>query len=469
MPEACLRKGDSVGYLLVAQLLHVADYALSDEGSFAVTIPELRLQPGNTAALYGPSGCGKTSMLVSMFGLLERPKWRGRGRVTLGGRVLDDLPESDLQELRRRDIAFLMQDAHSALDPLVRVGEQIEVATGKSTDQVRAMLSQLGVEDAAAVCDRQPHRISGGQAQRVLLAIAFLRQPSLVIADEPSASLDGGSYQELLARLKELVANGSALLMATHDHRLLHDLSADVYALQGDAFVRASRTGSVASPLPQQEPWPKRPCEDVGSVPVLEAADVAVQYGARTVLDSVDFVLRRGEIVALLGESGAGKTTLLRVLAGHRQPDAGSVVRPTRRSAIQLVCQDAFASLTPKRRLQSLLAEASAPFFDAAAGASSVQLPESMLGRTAAAMSGGERRRAALLRALAVQPDVLLLDEPTASLDRAAAVTVIENLLTMQRSRALALLVATHDEGLADAIAHRQLTIRGGKLCDHEA
>ncbi|MCK5940332.1 MAG: ABC transporter ATP-binding protein, partial [Planctomycetes bacterium] len=405
----------------------------------------------------GPSGCGKTSLLVSMFGLLDRPGWHGTGAVRLRGRQLLGVAEDDLQELRRTQLAFLMQDAHGALDPLVRVGEQIEAATGRGRDDVVDMLQRLGIADAASLCERQPHRISGGQAQRALLAIAFLRRPPLVVADEPSASLDGGSYAELVGRLRELVAAGSALLMATHDHRLLRDLDAEVYAIEGGTFARAQ---------PQQAPWPARPPEDVGTVAVLEADGISVSYGSRAVLDGVDLRLRRGEIVALLGESGAGKTTLMRVLAGHREPDRGRVVRPPRRAAVQLVCQDALASLTPRRSLRGMLDEAHAPFFDAGAGASAVRLPEAVLDRTAAAMSGGERRRAALLRAIAVQPDVLLLDEPTASLDREAAATVVENLLTMQRSRALALLIATHDESLAEAIAHRRLILREGRLCE---
>jgi ABC-type glutathione transport system ATPase component len=265
----------------VQALLEVADYSLSDGGRFSVTLPELRLLPGQTAALYGPSGCGKTSMLMSIFGLLEREGWRGQGEVQFCGRSLHGLAGSDLLKLRRQEVAFLMQDAHNALDPLVRVGEQVFAATGAAPDQIHAMLGRLGVDDAAQLCQRQPHRISGGQAQRVLLAIAFLREPTVVIADEPSASLDGGSYAELLARLRELVESGSALL-----------------------------------------------------------------------------------------------------------------------------------------------------------------------------------------RSIAVQPEVLLLDEPTASLDRAAAVAVIDNLLTMQRNRAVAIVVATHDESLAAAIAHRQLTVREGQLCE---
>jgi peptide/nickel transport system ATP-binding protein len=442
---------------IVSALLQVSGYSLTDVGRFAANLPDLRLAEGQTAALYGPSGCGKTSLLFAIFGLLERNGWNCAGSVHFRGRSLAEMSRSDLLALRRHEVAFLMQDAHAALDPLVAVGEQVLAATGATPQAALEMLTRLGLEDAAALGQRQPHRISGGQAQRIQLAIALLRQPALVIVDEPSANLDGGTYADLLACLRSLVAAGSALLMATHDHRLLRDLQADVYQLEGTSFVKGR---------PDEESWRRWPQAEADAVSALEASGLVVNFGSRKILDEVDIQLRRREVVAVLGESGAGKTTLLRVLAGYRKPDRGVVESSGHASAIQLVSQDAYGSLTPRRRLRDLLAEASAPGFDAVEGAASVQLPGHLLQCTAAEMSGGERRRAALLRAVAVEPDVLLLDEPTASLDRPAAVAVIDNLLKLKEKCDLGLLVATHDEGLAAAIAHRQLRIREGKLCE---
>ncbi len=456
MLEACSGDTDPVGWTAVPAVLEVTDCRLVAPG-LAVELPTLRLAAGEVAALYGPSGGGKTSLLAAMFGVLRRAGARVTGDVRCAGRLLATMTPAERQHLLRHDVVFLAQDAHQALDPLQPVGAQIQQATVRSEAEAIAMLGRLGIDDAALLCRRLPHAISGGQAQRVLLAIAFLRTPALVVADEPSASLDGGSYAELVAQLRALGAAGAAVLLATHDQRLLHDLGARVYVLERGRFV--------ASPTPALA-WPERAIDAVGSVALLAAHGVTVRYCNRTVLDGVDFKLGRGEIVGVVGESGAGKTTLVKVLAGHRLPDAGRVQRPPRHTAVQLVCQDAYGSLTPRRRLAGLLAEARAPFFDAGAGATAVQLPYAVLERDREAMSGGERKRAALLRALAVHPDVLVLDEPTASLDRATAVAVLETLLVLQRSRGLAMVLVTHDLELARSICHRIVEVRGGRLCE---
>ncbi len=440
----------------VQPLLLVDGFSVQRVGGPAVELPALVLQPGRVAALYGPSGCGKTTILRGLFGLLGGRSVVSSGRVHLLGRDLTTATAAERSHALRHAVTFLPQDAEAALDPLLAVGQQIVQATGRSETEAATALGGLGVRDAAGLCRRLPHQISGGQAQRVLLAIAFLRAPALVVADEPSASLGGGSFAELLVQLRRLLANGSAVLLATHDHRLLRELDASVYAAVAGRFVPGE---------PDQAPWPLRSDGDgLGSVPVLAARSVRVAFGERVVLDEVDFELRRGEIVAVTGESGAGKTTLARVLAGHRRPDGGRMEAPPRRAAVQLCCQDAFASLSPGRSLRSLVAEARAPGFDLDTTAALLQMAPAAVDRAADQMSGGERRRAALLRALAVQPDVLVLDEPTASLDRASSVAVLASLLELQRRRGLSLVLVTHDHDLARAVANRVVVVQAGKV-----
>lgn len=438
----------------VEAVLQVERFAMQRASGFAVALAGLELGIGDVAALFGPSGSGKTSLLEAMFGLAPGPL-AVRGDVRLLGRTFGELPFAERRRVLRHNVAFVMQDAAAALDPLLAVGTQVQRATGRSAaDCVRA-LADLGVADAGRVAARLPHEISGGEAQRALLAVALLRRPELLLADEPSASLDDGAFDLLVERLREVRGQGTAMLLASHDQRLLRALGARTFVAEYGTFrpgIPAARTWRARTPLggPPQ--------------PVLRATGVRVRLGGAPVLDGVDLVLHRGEVVALVGASGAGKTTLARVLAGHLEPDAGAVERPPRRTAVQLLWQDAFASLTPGRTLRSLLAEASAPDVDPVVAASRLSLPPAVLGRTARTLSGGERRRAALLRALVVLPDVLVLDEPTASLDHAAALAVLETLRELRERQGLALLLITHDRDLAHGFADRVAVLDRGRL-----
>jgi peptide/nickel transport system ATP-binding protein len=439
----------------VAGLLEIEAFEVRRR-DWAVRLPALRLDAGQVAALFAPSGAGKTTLLAALFGLLDRGDATVAGSVCWRGVPWGSLPAAERRRQLRQEIVFLAQDAPSALDPLAPIGRQIADATGAALPAVVATLQELGVEPSRQVCGRLPHQVSGGEAQRVLLAIACLRRPALVVADEPSASLDDESYAELVRQLRRLVVRGAAALLATHDGRLLRDLEAR--ALVGTDGVFAA--GTVGA-----EPWPASGSKtDVGTVPVLTATGVAVARAGRQVLHGVDLQLCRGEIVALVGASGAGKTTLARVLAGQLRPAAGAVVRPGRAQAVQLVPQDAFGSLTPGRSVASLVDETAANG-DLDRVASRLHLDAAALARAAGQLSGGERRRAAILRAVTVRPDVLVLDEPTSGLDRATAVQVMRSVLELQRDRGMAILLITHDRELAQAVAHRVLALRGGRLC----
>jgi iron complex transport system ATP-binding protein len=211
--------------------------------------------------------------------------------------------------------------------------------------------------------------------------------------------------------------------------------------------------------------WPVRgPREPAGASELLQARGLVVRLGGRTVLDGIDLTLRRGEVVALVGESGSGKTTLLRVLAGHRRPDAGEVHRPPRRAAVQLLFQDALASMTPRRTVRDLLRETRAPHFDERFSAMRVGLQDGQLDRTVAELSGGERRRAALLRALSVNPELLLLDEPTASLDLGHQLDVQLLLAALNRDDRVTMVLSTHDLNLAAALCRHLILLRDGRV-----
>jgi peptide/nickel transport system ATP-binding protein len=439
----------------VANVLDIHGLVVRGPGGASLRLPRLSLAAGGAAALFAPSGGGKTTLLQAACGLLRRSGWSVEGRACVGGEDLLAADAQRAQALRRQAMAVLPQDAVAALDPLQPVGRWLLQATGVGPSAIAAALARLGVAAPSALAARLPQQISGGEAQRVLLAVALLRTPALVVADEPTANLDPDNRERVGAALRDLRRGGAALLLASHDAALLRALDAAVLAPADDAFVPAELPATA---------WPAGLLAGPAGDVVLALRSVRHGYGRDAVLDGVDLELRAGEIVAIVGASGAGKTTLARIAARRLAPVGGTVAWPAGPRTVQLLGQDAFGSLTPGRPLRSLLGEACAPGFDLTAGAQAVAMPVTALARPRERLSGGEQRRGALLRALAVAPAALVLDEPLAALDHGAALAVVDTLLELRAARQLALLLVTHDRELATAIAHRTLLLREGRL-----
>ena len=414
-----------------------------------VQLGALELGSGEVAALVGPSGCGKTSVLLSLLGVAPDLVMEGERRLFSG-----PWPASR-EELRRvlsGPLVLLLQDAKGSLDPLQKVSVQVHTVTGKPPDECIAALRSLGVEDAVRVAGAYPHQLSGGEAQKVQFTIALLRGPKLLVADEPTSSLDGASIEEFTSGL-ELLQNrhSTAALIATHDLGLVAALGARTFEFDRGDFVPAS------SEVPQ---WPRAVPGELGA-PAVTVRGLVKSYGSTHVLRGLDLTVHEGEVVAVVGPSGCGKSTLARILTGHLSPDRGGI---TGADSAQLLFQDAYASLTPHRTIRSLIQETRRPDFDADQEARNLGLSIAKLASRPGQLSGGERRRAALLRALSVGPSALVLDEPTASLDHPTAVMVIDMVMRVQRRRGLACVLITHDRSLASAQAHRVLSMVDGRL-----
>lgn len=436
--------------------LLVADaFAVRRADGFTIALPELRLEAGAAVVLLGPPGSGKSTVLRGLLGLLEDAAAASQGQVAWCGEPRAALAGASWQRILRTEVVLLPQDAAAAFDPLQRIDRQLYELTGAGPTAVLAVLQALGIALPEALLRRWPHQISGGEAQRLLFALARLRRPRLVVADEPTAHLDAGSRARVVAELQALRAAGAALLLATHDRQLPGELGALVL-VAGHGCFAAGQPPAVAPPAPP-------PPLVMAGPPQLEARGLEVQFGARQVLAGLDLCLWPREVLAVTGPSGVGKSTLLAVLAGRRAAERGTVRRPEPAHYVQLCGQDAWAGLTPGRTLGSLLDEVGADAALVARLLAALRLPHALLQRTAQRMSGGERRAAGLLRALAVAPRVLLLDEPTAGLDAAAASGLFTELLALQRELGFALGFATHDTELAAAVAHRVLTLCGGR------
>ena len=482
---------------------------------------DFELARGQSLALIGESGSGKSTIARTVLRLLPPEARVLSGQVQFGGRNVLDLSERQFRPLRGRELGFVPQDPGSALNAVRTIGSQaLEAAallpeTDAATRRARILetFGQVGLTDPERVYRCYPHQLSGGMLQRVLIGLAMLPRPALIVADEPTSGLDVTIQKRILDLFSELQESlGIGLLFITHDLAVAAE-RADTLVVLKDGVVRergpawrvfeapkAEYTRELQADVPAANPDRYRlghsgdpvagPGEDADIQIDVRSLSKTFTAGDRrvTAVDDVSFSVNRGSTHALVGESGSGKTTTVRLLLGLEQPDAGEIrigddsVRShsrgqwrTLRRHLQLVYQNPFTSLDPTWRLERIVRE---PLDRFGVGTKAergdrvrealqtVGLPESLLSRRPARLSGGQRQRVAIARALVLRPDVVVLDEPTSSLDVTVQADIIDLLFRLQREQGLTYLFVSHDLSLVRQIADTVSVLQGGRVVE---
>jgi peptide/nickel transport system ATP-binding protein len=508
-------------------LLEVRDLAVSYRGADGRWTPAVEgvsfeIGPGEALGVLGESGCGKTSTALAIPGLLPANGRVVRGVVRLAGRDLLPLSERRLEGLRGAGLGLVAQEPSLALNPVIRVGEQVaevlRVHRGLSWRLCREAaargLAAMGFPDPGRIAASYSYQLSGGERQRVTLARALICEPPLLIADEPTASLDAPVAVEILALLRDLKARRKlALLLISHDPRVLAALADRVVVLRAgrvveegarDEVLRHPRHPYTAALLRSLPSLPSlsslSPPKEPGPAPLLEVRGLRKTYslrrplGARravAALNGVDLALAPAARLALIGRSGSGKSTLARCLALLEEPDGGEIrlrgedleSLPRRRRAafrpeLQLVFQDPAAALNPRF---SALEAVEEPLRLKRAGdvrarretalglLAQVGLSPELASRPVPQLSGGQKRRLLLARALATRPRVLVLDEPFAGLDLPLQAQIAGLLRTLQEAHGFAMVLVSHDLDMAGALAAEVAVMDGGRIVERAA
>ncbi len=478
----------------------------------------LAVHAGKTLCVVGESGSGKSVLATTVMGLLPRELKPTEGRVRLQGESLLSASAQRLRALRGRAMGMVFQEPMTALNPVMRCGDQIEELLKTHTDwsaarrhaEIVRVLERVRLPDPERMVRSFPHQLSGGQRQRIVIAMAVILKPALLLCDEPTTALDVTTQKEVLGLIAELQAEQKmAVLFITHDMGVVAEIADDVMVMREGRAVeygpcddvlrrpQADYTRMLLAAVPNATPPPARPAPT--GYPILRAVAVAKNYASRDwmgrvrdtiALKSAALSLHAGETIGVVGESGSGKSTLARCLIRLIEPSAGYVywgddevsqldesrLRPLR-SRVQVVFQDPNRSLNPRRKAGDSIIEGAVNFGMKAAEArrlaeqlmDQVRLPREGLQRYPSQFSGGQRQRLAIARALACRPAVLVADEAVSALDVSVQAQILQLLRDIQQQLGLGLLFITHDLRVAAQLCDRIIVMHEGAIVEEGA
>ncbi len=485
--------------------LHIALPKGADR-HWAVEAVSLAVAPAEILCVVGESGSGKSVLASAIMGALPRGLRRASGNIRFKGEEITRLPESRLRAMRGRDVAMIFQEPMASLNPAIRVGRQIEevfeihapaMAGAERTSRALDLMREMRLPEPAAMARRFPHQLSGGQCQRVVIAMALAFTPALLIADEPTTALDVTTQARILDLIRNLRAeHGQGILFVTHDFGVVADIADRVAVMRHGRLVeigaveqvlndpRHDYTRQLLAAVPSLTP---RVRADTGAAPALRLEGVSKNFGTVRAVDDVTFEVPRGGTVAIVGESGSGKSTLAKAVIRLLEPSAGRVLVEDadfarlgrgelmrRRRLVQMIFQDPHGSLNPNRTVGDVLTRAGVLGGLAAGGARAqaaelielVGLEPTALQRRPAAFSGGQRQRIGIARALAMRPAIVVADESVSALDVSVQKQVLELLDRLQSRGGLTMLFITHDLRVAAQIADRIAVMQRGRIVE---
>jgi peptide/nickel transport system ATP-binding protein len=518
---------DEAGPILAVEGLSVALPKGADR-PFAVENVSLELRRGEILCIVGESGSGKSALSGAIMGAPAPGLRVAGGSVRLKGQELTKLSERAWCRIRGNRIAMIFQEPMASLNPAVPVGQQImevfelhaQFSVAERRERALALIRSMQLPDPERIAASYPHQLSGGQCQRVIIAMALAMSPEVLIADEPTTALDVTTQAQVLKLIRELrTLHGHTILFITHDFGVVAEIADRIAVMRhgriiemGDAqrvltqpqhpytqellaavpslvppTAEQGGAGGVAPGAGPGAPVGSGPPATSARKPVLAVTALAKSYGRVHAVNEISFELERGTTLSVVGESGCGKSSLARMLVRLSAPTSGRVdvngkcfltltggeLRASCR-AVQMIFQDPFGSLNPLRTAGAVLARAAVlagadrrtareragELFDR------VGLPREGLLRRPAAFSGGQKQRIGIARALAMNPDVLIADESLSALDASSQAQILDLLRKLQSELGLAILLITHDLRVAAQISHRIAVMQAGRIVE---
>lgn len=477
----------------------------------------LQVARGEVLALIGESGSGKTTLALTALGRVRPGLAIRHGAVRLDDRDMLTASSRELRRLRGSKVAYIAQSAAMSFNQRMRLDRQVTeparmhdaMPSVQALRQAHKLYRKLGLPSPETIGSRYPHQVSGGQLQRFMIAMGLLLNPNLVVCDEPTSALDVTTQVDVLRALKAGIReNDTAALFVSHDLAVVAQVADRIAVLKKGELVECGTTAEILHDpkadytrelIAACRRWPAadkparvQACD--GDLH-LEASGIVAGYGAGSagqpairILDEVSLKVKRGQVVAVIGESGSGKSTLARVVAGLLPQSAGTVRLAgadlprgvSRRSRdqlrrVQMVFQSADTALNAKHTVGHILDRVLRFFGDVAPSRRQarvaellemVRLPAEYARRRPSQLSGGEKQRVNLARALAAGPEVLLCDEITSALDTVVAASIVALIEDLRDRLNLAIVFISHDMATVASLADQVVVLKQGTVVE---
>ena len=484
------------------------------------------LKENEILGFVGESGSGKSITAFSIINLLRLKNITKTGTINFNGNFIESLGSNDLEKIRGNEISIIFQEPMSSLNPSMKCGEQILeiilnhtlISLKKGKNKVLELIKKVQLSDSEITYNKYPHQLSGGQQQRIMIAMAIACDPKILIADEPTTSLDGIVKKEIINLLKSIQKETKmSIIFISHDLQLVSEIAEKIIVLNKGEIVEFGSSYQIFNNpkkrytkllLNARPPKNIRPIrlptneKNIKTVliskkerieahdnlyqhdPILKIENLEFSYEDKKVLNNVSFNLFKGETLGLIGESGSGKSTIARSILNLNRFDKGQIIYNKKciktypntefRRKIQLVFQDPYSSLNPEisigysimepmlaHKLYKTKKESKEKVISLL---KQVNLTESDFNKFPYQFSGGQRQRIVIARALALNPEILICDESVSALDVTIQAQILNLLNHLKEKYSITILFISHDLSVVKYMSDRVIILNNGRV-----